>query len=121
MMIHRKITERVETLAGFLIWDPDPYLVLGQDGRLVWIVDGYMTSDAHPYSRSIEFEGMRAVQLHPQLGEGHRRRLRRHGSLLRIRSGRSADQRLPRICFPNCSSPPPRCRRICARTRAIRK
>ena len=29
----------------------DPYMVLTDSGRLVWIVDGYMTSDAHPYSR----------------------------------------------------------------------
>ncbi|MGI8743227.1 MAG: UPF0182 family protein [Bryobacteraceae bacterium] len=58
MMIHRRITERVNTLAGFLLWDPDPYLMLGKDGRLVWIIDGYMTSSVHPYSRDIEFEGM---------------------------------------------------------------
>ncbi len=54
MMIHRKITERLHQLAGFLQWDSDPYLVLTADGRLVWIVDGYMTSDAHPYSASVD-------------------------------------------------------------------
>ena len=58
MMIRRKVTERVDTLASFLTWDPDPYLVLGKDGKLVWIIDAYMTSSAHPYSRSLEFEGM---------------------------------------------------------------
>jgi uncharacterized membrane protein (UPF0182 family) len=58
MMIHRQVTDRLETLAGFLTWDPDPYMVLGKDGRLVWIVDGYMTSDVHPYSKSVEFEGI---------------------------------------------------------------
>jgi hypothetical protein len=60
MMIHRQVTDRLETLAGFLTWDPDPYMVLGKDGRLVWIVDGYMTSDVHPYSKAVEFEGMPA-------------------------------------------------------------
>jgi uncharacterized membrane protein (UPF0182 family) len=60
MMIHRQVTDRLETLAGFLTWDPDPYMVLGKDGRLVWIVDGYMTSDVHPYSKSVEFEGLPA-------------------------------------------------------------
>ncbi len=53
MMIHRAITRRLTTLAGFVMWDPDPYLVLAENGRLVWIVDGYMTSDSHPYSRSL--------------------------------------------------------------------
>lgn len=57
MMIHRKVSERLDALAGFLLWDGDPYLVLTDDGRLVWMVDGYMTSDVHPYSRSIPVPG----------------------------------------------------------------
>lgn len=55
MMIHRPILDRVSTLAGFLQWDPDPYIVLTSSGHLVWIADAYMTSDAHPYSRAIDF------------------------------------------------------------------
>ena len=54
MMIRRKIRERLQTLAGFLEWDPDPYLVITEAGRLVWMVDAYTTSDGHPYSRSVE-------------------------------------------------------------------
>jgi hypothetical protein len=54
MMIHRKIRERLETIAGFISWDRDPYLVINSAGRLVWMVDGYTTSDAHPYSRTLE-------------------------------------------------------------------
>jgi uncharacterized protein len=53
MMIHRAITERLSTLAAFVTWDSDPYLVLSKSGELIWIVDGYMTSDAHPYSREL--------------------------------------------------------------------
>ena len=51
MMIRRTLTERLDTIAGFLAWDPDPYLVITGEGRLVWIVDGYTTSDSHPFSR----------------------------------------------------------------------
>ncbi len=54
MMIHRRILDRVSMLAPFLEWDPDPYLVIAADGRLVWMLDGYTTSDAHPYSRAVE-------------------------------------------------------------------
>ena len=54
MMIHRKVLDRLHELAGFLAWDGDPYLVITEDGRLVWIVDGYTTSEAHPYSRSVD-------------------------------------------------------------------
>ncbi|HYM06903.1 MAG TPA: UPF0182 family protein [Terriglobales bacterium] len=61
MMIRRKIRQRLETLAGFLEWDTDPYLVITEDGRLLWIVDGYTTSNAHPYSRSVEVAGVGSV------------------------------------------------------------
>jgi uncharacterized protein len=58
MMIRRNVVERVSALAPFMKWDEDPYLVITQDGRLVWIIDGYLTSDAHPYSRSVTTEGL---------------------------------------------------------------
>jgi len=51
MMIRRTLHERLEAMAGFLLWDPDAYLVITKEGRLVWIVDGYTTSDSHPFSR----------------------------------------------------------------------
>jgi uncharacterized membrane protein (UPF0182 family) len=54
MMIRRKVRDRLTQLAGFLEWDADPYMVITDAGRLVWIVDGYTTSDAHPYSRAVE-------------------------------------------------------------------
>jgi uncharacterized protein len=53
MMIHRRVIDRLSTLAPFLRWDNDPYLVITKEGRLVWIADGYMTSSAHPYARSV--------------------------------------------------------------------
>jgi uncharacterized membrane protein (UPF0182 family) len=58
MMIRRDVRQRLDALADFLAWDTDPYLVLTNDGRLVWIVDGYMTSRVHPYSREINLEGV---------------------------------------------------------------
>jgi uncharacterized protein len=54
MMIHRTVRDRLESLAGFLSWDADPYLVVTESGRLVWTIDGYTTSEAHPYSRSVD-------------------------------------------------------------------
>ena len=61
MMIRRKVQDRLQELAGFLEWDPDPYLVITDAGRLVWMVDGYTTSDAHPYSRAVEMNGIGSV------------------------------------------------------------
>lgn len=61
MMIRRRVRERLQTLAGFLEWDPDPYLVITQSGRLVWMVDGYTTSDAHPNSHAVDLGDMGRV------------------------------------------------------------
>ncbi|MDQ6699423.1 MAG: UPF0182 family protein [Acidobacteriota bacterium] len=57
MMIRRKVQERLRAVAAFLEWDADPYLVITSEGRLVWMADGYTTSDAHPYSRAISVPG----------------------------------------------------------------
>lgn len=53
MMIYRNVSERLAHLASFIEWDPDPYLVITDEGRLVWILDGYTTSSVHPYSQPI--------------------------------------------------------------------
>jgi uncharacterized membrane protein (UPF0182 family) len=50
IMIHRTLTERVRRIAPFFRFDRDPYLVVAADGRLVWMLDGYTTSDRYPYS-----------------------------------------------------------------------
>jgi uncharacterized membrane protein (UPF0182 family) len=61
MMIRRKVRERLQALAGFIEWETDPYLVITDTGRLVWIVDGYTTSAAHPYSRSLDLANIGSV------------------------------------------------------------
>ncbi len=61
MMIRRRVADRLEELAGFLSWDSDPYLVITDAGRLVWMADGYTTSDAHPYSRAVDVPGMGSI------------------------------------------------------------
>jgi uncharacterized membrane protein (UPF0182 family) len=50
LLMRRNIRERVATLAPFLTYDPDAYVVLGDDGRLSWIMDAYTVSDSYPYS-----------------------------------------------------------------------
>ena len=46
----RDVRERVEKLAPFLLFDADPYPVL-IDGRILYVVDGYTTTDRYPYSQ----------------------------------------------------------------------
>ena len=59
MMIHRDVRQRLEHVASFLHWDPDPYLVITDEGKLIWIVDGYTTSRSHPYSAALPVAGLR--------------------------------------------------------------
>ena len=49
ILYHRNIVDRVTTIAPFLRYDADPYLVIS-DGRLVWILDAYTISDQYPYA-----------------------------------------------------------------------
>ncbi len=46
----RDVRDRVEKLAPFLQFDSDPYPVI-LDGRMVYVVDGYTTTDRYPYSQ----------------------------------------------------------------------
>src|SRR5260221_3497489 len=57
LLMRRNVRERVEALAGgFLTFDQDPYMVVGEDGRLRGIMDAFTTSDSYPYSRHYRLE-----------------------------------------------------------------
>ncbi|KAF1075222.1 UPF0182 family protein [Methanogenium sp. MK-MG] len=49
ILFHRIITDRAQTIAPFLSYDSDPYVVVA-DGRLYWIIDAYTTANRFPYS-----------------------------------------------------------------------
>ncbi len=49
IIINRDIMTRVKTIAPFLVYDSDPYVVT-MDGGLYWIIDAYTTSSYYPYS-----------------------------------------------------------------------
>ena len=57
LLMRRNIRERVSALAPFLNYDPDAYIVLGDDGRLSWIMDAYTVSDSYPYSTHYQLDG----------------------------------------------------------------
>jgi uncharacterized membrane protein (UPF0182 family) len=50
IMYDRQINRRVGSIAPFLDYDGDPYLVVSE-GKLYWIQDAYTTSNMYPYSR----------------------------------------------------------------------
>ncbi len=55
IQFRRQIRHRVKTLAPFLDFDADPYMVIAH-GRLYWIIDGYTSSGYFPYSESFRQE-----------------------------------------------------------------
>ncbi len=59
LLMRRNIRDRAATLAPFLQFDQDPYIVLGPDGRLSWIMDAFTVSTHYPYSRPYLMEGAR--------------------------------------------------------------
>jgi uncharacterized membrane protein (UPF0182 family) len=55
----KDVTSRYEGKGGFPI-SSFP-MRLAADCRLVWMIDGYTTSDAHPYSRAVDVPDMGSV------------------------------------------------------------
>lgn len=53
ILFRRNIVDRVQTIAPFIKYDKDPYVVL-DEGKLYWIMDGYTTSNLYPYSEPYE-------------------------------------------------------------------
>ncbi len=50
LLMRRNVVNRAEALAPFLTFDDDPYIVVGENGRLYWIMDAFTSSDTYPYS-----------------------------------------------------------------------
>ncbi len=53
ILIRRDVRDRVQSLAPFLSFDADPYLVtIG--GKPMWILDGYTTTSRYPYAQKAD-------------------------------------------------------------------
>ena len=63
VLFRRNIHLAVRLLAPFLHYDYDPYVVLGKDGKLYWIMDAYTTSNRFPYSASFDHNFLSTVAL----------------------------------------------------------
>lgn len=61
VITNRNIIERAKTLMPYLMYDEDPYMVITDDGRQVWVLDAYTISNSYPYSQEaiIEKDGVR--------------------------------------------------------------
>ena len=53
IIFHRDVMDRARLALPFLLFDPDPYMVITTDGRLEWIVDAYTVTDRYPYAQPL--------------------------------------------------------------------
>ncbi len=56
IMLLRDVLERAKQLAPYLRYDSDPYPVV-TDGKIVWVVDAFTTTNKYPYSQSTSGTG----------------------------------------------------------------
>ena len=61
ILINRNVIERVKTAMPYLIYDENPYTVVTDEGKIVWVIDAYTVSNKYPYSQftTIEHDGIR--------------------------------------------------------------
>ena len=57
----RNVITRAKTVMPYLKYDEEPYMVITDEGKLVWVLDAYTTSNDYPYSQEtvIEYNGMK--------------------------------------------------------------
>lgn len=66
VIYNRDVVDRVRTMAPFLRFDRDPYPVI-DDGRVVWVLNGYTTTNELPYSQSVSTQ----IELGSSLAGGY--------------------------------------------------
>lgn len=51
ILTNRNIIERAKTIMPYLLYDENPYMVINDNGELIWVIDAYTTSNNYPYSQ----------------------------------------------------------------------
>ena len=61
ILINRNIIKRAKTAMPYLIYDDNPYTVVTDEGKTVWVLDAYTVSSQYPYSQftSIEHDAIK--------------------------------------------------------------
>ena len=57
ILINRNIIKRAKTIMPYLIYDENPYMVITDEGKLVWVLDAYTTSNYYPYAQKTTVNG----------------------------------------------------------------
>jgi len=57
ILTNRNVIERAKKIMPYLTYDNSPYLVITNEGNLVWVIDAYTTSKYYPYSQKSNVNG----------------------------------------------------------------
>ena len=59
ILINRNIIERAKKAMPYLLYDEEPYTVVTNEGKIVWVLDAYTISNNYPYSQytTIQYDG----------------------------------------------------------------
>ena len=55
-LLNRNIIERAKTIMPDLIYDEEPYMIISDEGRQIWVLDAYTVSNEYPYSQKTTIE-----------------------------------------------------------------
>ncbi len=54
LLFHRSLDDRISRIAPFLLFDKDPYLVIDDSGRMIYVQDAFTTSDKFPNAQAFD-------------------------------------------------------------------
>jgi len=57
ILTNRNVIGRAKKIMPYLTYDNSPYLVITNEGNLVWVIDAYTTSKYYPYSQKSNVNG----------------------------------------------------------------
>lgn len=59
ILINRNIIKRAQKAMPYLLYDEEPYTVVTDEGKIVWVLDAYTVSSNYPYSQytNIQYNG----------------------------------------------------------------
>ncbi|MEN6460855.1 MAG: UPF0182 family protein [Syntrophomonas sp.] len=62
LLMNRNVKQRIQKVAPYLRYDSDPYIVIGPEGRLFWILDAYTLTSRYPYSQPFDQAGSNYIR-----------------------------------------------------------
>ena len=57
--LYRNINERTQKITPYILFDSDPHAFISSDGKIYWMLNGFLTTNRYPYAEPIRFNNNR--------------------------------------------------------------